>query len=763
MNAILPSPRGGVMNLSRRALLMGLGAGSLVLAAGGASAQQRAFGGAAMPGGLRDAPNLFVALARDGTVTILCHRSEMGQGVRTGMPLIVAEEMEADWARVAVGQAPGDEARFGNQDTDGSRSTRQGFLSMRRVGAAVRQMLETAAAERWRVPVAEVAATNHTVVHRASGRSLGFGDLAEAASALPVPDRATLRLKDPAAFRYLGKGEAGLVDNRAITTGRAGYGIDTRMDGMLHAVIARPPVLGGKVRRFDAAAAAAIPGVLRVVPIEAPAQHAPFQPLGGIAIVAENTWAALKGREALVVEWDAGPHGAYNSTAYRAELEAAARSPGQVVRDDGDAPAVLAAATRRVEAEYYVPHLSQAPMEPPVATARVTADAAEVWASVQAPEATRKNVADRLGLPLDKVTVNVTLLGGGFGRKSKPDFVVEAAILSRAMDGRPVKVTWTREDDLRNGYLHMVSLDRLEAALGADGKPQALRHRTVGPSITSTFVPTSEHQGPFELAMSATGLPLAIPNYRVENPAAKAHTRIGWFRSVANIPHAFAVQSFIAEMAHAAGRDPKDYLLELIGPDRRIDPGTLADRWNYGEDPALYTHDTARLRGVIEKVAAEARWGRAMPARSGLGIAALRSFASYTAAAVEVSVDARGNLSIPRVDIAIDCGPVVNPERVRSQLEGAVVQGIGLAMLGEISFADGATEQVNFDTYELARMDTAPREIHAHIIPAGSWDEPMGGVGEPGVPVVAPALTNAIFAAIGKRIRTLPIRNQLAG
>jgi isoquinoline 1-oxidoreductase beta subunit len=401
-------------------------------------------------------------------------------------------------------------------------------------------------------------------------------------------------------------------------------------------------------------------------------------------------------------------------------------------------------------------------MEPPAAAVRIANGLAEVWACVQAPEATKKNVAERLGLTPDKVTVNVTLLGGGFGRKSKPDFAVEAALMSQAMEGRPVKVTWTREDDLQHSYFHTVEVDRLEAGLDAAGKPIALLHRTVAPSITSIFTADVEHEAPFELAMGATGLPLTIPNYRVENPAAKAHTRIGWFRSVSNIPHAFAVQSFIAEMATVLARDPKDFLLELIGPDRRLNPTTLGDKWNYGEDPAVYVMDTGRLRRVIEKVATEAGWGRSLPPRHGLGIAGHRSFASYTAAVVQVAIDDRGALTIPRVDIAIDCGPVVNPERVRSQLEGAVIQGISLATLGEISFKNGRPEQTNFDGYEVTRIDAAPREIQTHIMPASHWNQPLGGVGEPGVPVVAPALANAIFAAVGKRVRSLPIRDQLA-
>jgi isoquinoline 1-oxidoreductase beta subunit len=528
---------------------------------------------------------------------------------------------------------------------------------------------------------------------------------------------------------------------------------------MLYAVVARPPVYGDTLASFDGSAAEKIPGVVKVFALQATPPPSGFQPLGGVAVVANNSWVAIKAREQLKINWSSGPNAGYDSVAYRAQMEAANRKPGQIVRDDGNAAQALNTAAKRVTADYYIPHLAHATMEPPSAVANVTGDRCEVWACTQAPQATREEVAKALGVSIDHVTVNVTLLGGGFGRKSKPDYVVEAALLSKAT-GKPVKVLWTREDDIVNDYFHAVSAEHFEAALDGSGKVIGWLHRTVAPSIQSTFKPSVTHEQPGELNQGIVDLPFAIPNVRIENPAIDAHTRIGWLRSVYNIPHAFGIQSFVAELAHAAGRDHRDFLLELIGPDRQFQPSAKVSFGDYGEDPHLYPIDTKRLKRVIETVTTAADWDRKRPQGSGLGLAAHRSFVSYTAAVIEVETTSDGKLSIPRVDIAIDCGPQVNPERVRSQMEGAVIMGLALALHGEISFKNGRAQQSNFNDYLLLRMNEAPREIRVHMVAPDDFSVPLSGVGEPGLPPIAPALTNAIFAATGQRIRALPVRQQ---
>ncbi|MGH7155063.1 MAG: molybdopterin cofactor-binding domain-containing protein, partial [Acetobacteraceae bacterium] len=688
--------------------------------------------------------------------------AEMGTGVRTSLPMIVADEMEADWSRVHVQQADGDEKKYGNMDTDGSRSIRHFVQPMRQCGAAMRMMLEQAAATRWGVDVSQVRAENHKVVHLDSGNMLGYGELAKAASALATPAVETLRLKDPRDFRYIGTGSIPIVDLHDITVGHAVYGIDAKIPGMKFAVVSRPPVVGGKLVSFDPSEALKVPGVEKVVEVQGWPWPSKFMPLGGVAVVARNTGAAIKGREKLKIVWEDGPNASYDSVAFRKQMEDTAGKPGLVVRNDGDAESALSSAAKVITAQYYIPHLAHASMEPPSATVHVSGEKCLAFAATQSPGGCRDDLAKMLGIPVENVTLHVPLLGGAFGRKSKWDYVLEAALVSKAVDA-PIKLTWTREDDIQHDFYHTVSVERIDAGVDANGKVTAWRHRSVAPSILTTFKAGVDHEAPFELGMGFVDNPFDIPNLRCENGACDAHTRIGWFRSVSNIPHAFAVQSMVAEIAAALGRDPKDVLLELIGPDRTLDArkfGAVKDFWNYGDPVETYPIQTGRLSRVAQVAADAAGWGKTLPKGQGLGIAAHRSFLSYVATVVHVSVDDKGNLSVPRVDTAIDCGFHVNPERIRSQVEGAAVMGLALTKNSQITFKAGRTEQKNYDGFVVARINEVPLDVRVHIVPA-DWNVPSSGVGEPPLPPFAPALCNAIFAATGKRIRSLPIGDQL--
>jgi len=706
-------------------------------------------------------PSVYLAIDKAGQVTIVAHRSEMGQGVRTGLPMVVADELEADWSRVKVQQAPGD-PRFGNQDTDGSRSTRHFYQPMREAGATARRMLEMAAAQEWSVPVAECQARDHQVVHTRSDRKAGFGDLVAVAAALPVPPADQLRFKDAKDRRYIGK-PMPIVDLEDIVRGKATYGIDVVLPGMKYASIEHCPVYGGKVKSFDQSDALKMPGVERVIEIPATPIPSGFKPLGGIAVIASNTWAAQQGRQRLKIDWDYGPNATHDTTMYRAGLEATARHPGHVIRNKGNVEQALQAAPRRIEADYFVPYYAHATMEPPAAVARVNGSICEVWAPTQNPQGAAETLFETLGyqaLGHDKgatsagdVSVKVTLLGGGFGRKSKPDFVAEAAWLSQ-MTGHPIKVTWSREDDIRHDYYHAICAQHLEAGLDGNGHAMAWLHRTVYPPIQSTFQPHVTLGSIGEFQQGVVDMPYDIPNLRCENGPAANHVRIGWYRSVFNIPHAFAVCSFADEMAVAAGRDPLVYLRELIGKPRKIDLKPEGVQYpNYGSPLELYPIDTGRLRATLDLAAEKAGWGQPLSPRHARGIAVHRSFVSYVAAVVQVAVSDDGQVSVPRIDMAVDCGLVVNPDRVHAQMEGAAIMGLSNALYSNITVHEGRIQQSNFTDYLVAPMDITP-ETHVYIIDS---EAPPGGVGEPGVPPIAPALCNAIYAATGKRIRALPV------
>ncbi len=766
-------PHATIENVSRRHVLAGaLLASSFVLAVRFSPASAREplkpypTGGLEMPHGIGMAndPHVYVAIDPEGNVTIVTARSEMGTGIRTSLPMVIADEMEADWSKVKLLQAPGDEPRYGNQDTDGSRSMRHFIQPMRECGAAMRQMLETAAATKWGVDPALCRAKAHHVVlldagKKETGQKIGFGELAEAAFKLPVPPRDTLLFKTPDEFTLMRKGEAKIADLRNITTGHAQYGADVRLPGMKFAVIARPDVLGGKAKSFDADAAKKVPGVEAVFEIDG-VNTVPrkFGQLGGIAVVANSTYAAILGRDALNVQWEDGPNKSYSSVEFDKEMTATAAKPGKVIRNQGDIDAAFSNAKDTFTGEYHCQHLVQASMEPLVAVARIADGKAEVWAPIQSPYGARTDIAEALKMKIEDVTVHVTLLGGGFGRKSKWDFMVEAALVSQKLGGAPVLLQWTREDDTRHSFYHTVSVERIDVAIDDKGKVTGWRHRTVAPSIISTFKEDDGYQFPIEYGMGFVNTPFDIPNVRCENGKAMAHTRIGWYRSVSNIPRLFAVQSAVSEVAHKLGRDPKDFLLELIGPDRKLDPKALGfpeDFWNYGDPYEEFPIDTARLKNVVRLAAEKAGWGRELPAGEGFGIAAHCAWSSYVATVVHAAVDKDGTIRVPEVVTAVDCGFYVNPERIRSQIEGAAVMGMSNTLYSGITFKDGAVEQSNFSDFNIATMSNYPKKVTTVIVdaPAGTH---AGGIGEPGVPPFAPALCNAVFAATKKRLRNLP-------
>jgi len=754
-----------IVNVSRRDFLHGMLASSaFVLCARTAPLLARAerngagalsASGIASIEGTAFHPGIFVGIHTDGMVYIVAHRSEMGNGVRTSLPRILADELDADWSRVTVLQADGD-AAYGSQDTDGSHSVREFFDVLREAGATARLMLVRAAAQKWGIPESQcVADPVHTVSEKGSGRTFGYGELAALAAKLPVPKKEELQFKSPQQWRYIGKPAPG-YDVADVCSGKPLFGMDVRVDGMLYAAVAHPPVLGGKVKSVDDSAALKVIGVKKTIAIDPFKPPHAFQPLGGVAVIADNTFAAFKGRKQLKIEWDNGANAGYNSADYKKELQQTARQPGKVVHTIGDPDAEFAKGGKIVEAEYFAPHLAHASMEPPVAVADVRDDKVTVWSPTQDPQGVQEEVAKALGLKKENVVCHVTFLGGGFGRKSKPDYAVEAAVLSKKT-GKPVKVIWSREDDIKFDYYHSVAAMYLKAAIDEAGKPKAWLQRSVFPPIGSTFDTSAVYGGGGEMSMGWDVVPFDVANFRSENGQATAHVRIGWLRSVANIYHAFAVQSFANELAYAANRDPYDYLMTLMGSPRTLDVGQQGS----AGVTEKYPYDIGRLRHVAEVAAEKANWGKKKSGKgSGMGIAVHRSFFTYVASVVEVEVDDQGTIRIPHVTTVVDAGIVANPEMVRQQFEGAAVFGTSIARTGEITATGGAVDQSNFYDYQVARMNDAPRQVDVHIVESTAAP---AGVGEPGVPPFVPALCNAVFAATGKRVRELPLtRNGFA-
>ena len=746
----------GAAKSSRREFLKASatgGAGLLVafylpgLAAGGADAY-------AADGAIE--PNALITIEPGGEIRLVITRSEMGQGVRTALAMILAEELDADWARVRVVQGDCD-AKYGDMTTGGSMSIRSTWDPLRKAGASARDMLLTAAAEKWNVPKGECSTNGENVViHAKSGRRLDYGTLAAKAAAVPAPK--DVPLKEPKDYRIVGTKRA-RVDGGAIVIGEAHYGIDTKVPGMMIAVVARPLVFGGKVKKFDPTRALAVPGVKKVS--EVPAVEMP--PLfgeerkpgsghqhylwGGVAVVADSTWQAIAGRKALTIEWDNGP-GAEESTAeQRAKLVELLKSPGKELKKIGEPDAAIAGAAKKAEAEYETPFLAHMTMEPANCTAAVSDGKCEVWAPTQNPNGMATALASALNLPQSALTIHITLIGGGFGRRLCIDYGVEAALISRAA-GSPVKVIWTRDDDIRHDYYRPISRHHMSAGMDAGNRVVGWSHHIAAASTDGTFLGGDiPDTGGTEIA--GVGLPAGtVPNYYLQQSFLHTAVPRGYWRAVDMNWNHFAVQCFMDEIAAATKKDPLQLRRELIATKEK--PAGSAD--NEGDTPV----NVERLLGVLNLVAEKSGWGTALPAGRGRGIAGLYGFGSYVAHVAEVTVAKDGTLRVDRVVVAVDCGQVVNPDMVAAQVEGGVVFGLTAALYDEITIAGGQVQQANFDTYPMLRIANMPK-IEVHIVPS---HEAPGGIGEPGVPSTAPAVANAIFAATGKRLRRLPFQTQ---
>lgn len=659
------------------------------------------------------APGPFVAIDETGLVTIWLSKTDLGQGVATSLPMVIVDELGADPQRVRVIQAPADDA-YGNQLTGVSTSIRGMFGELRSAGAAAREMLVAAAAESHGVPPGECHTEQGFVVHRASGRRFGFGSLVRAAARRPVPASPVLRSRTE--YRFIGKAMPRL-DLPAKINGTARFGLDVRVAGMAFATIARCPTAGGKLLRYDANAARAVPGVRDVFQIEA-----------GVAVVADHTHAAILGRQALQVDWDRGPHAIWNTNTIDAHLDERLQHEGVVARREGSGAAGLTGPGRVVRAEYRLPYLAHATMEPINCTADVRESGCTIWAPTQAPARARDAAARRLGLPADKVAVNVTLAGGGFGRRVEEDFVLEAVDLSR-IARRPVQVIWTRDDDLQHDGYRPCSLHRLEARLAENGLPVAWRHRVVAPSIIHSL--DAGDRGPVDptAVEGAKELPYRVQNLQIEYVRADLPIRIGFWRSVGHSYNAFAVECFVDEIAAAAGRDPVELRRVLLAA-------------------------APRHLGVLERAVAEAG-PRPDGAGRGRGVAVHASYGSFVAMVADVTATAGRPVAMDRVVCAVDCGFAVHPDGVVAQIEGGIAFGLTAAVHGRVGFDAGAAMVSNFHDYPLLRIDEMPM-VKVHLIDGAP--DALGGVGEIGVPPIAPAVCNAIYAATGRRVRTLPLR-----
>ncbi|HEU5042438.1 MAG TPA: xanthine dehydrogenase family protein molybdopterin-binding subunit [Gemmatimonadales bacterium] len=678
-------------------------------------------------------PNAFLRIGADGGVTVISKHLEMGQGSYTGLATIVAEELDADWASVRIEGAPADAKRYNNlqwgpsQGTGGSSSIANSYDQLRKAGATARAMLVAAAAAQWGVPAGEITVEHGIVKHAGARRQAGFGDLVAKAATIPVP--ADVALKDPKSFRLIGRAAPlPRTDVPEKTTGRALFTQDVQLDGMLTALVAHPPRFGAVPVGFDASKAKAVAGVVDVVQIPT-----------GVAVLAKSFWAAKKGRDALQVEWDAGKAVQAGSEQLATQYHELARKPGKVARKDGDAERALRSAAKVVEATYEFPFLAHAALEPMNCVVRLDADGCEVWNGEQMQTGDQAAVAAALGLPPEKVTLHMLYAGGSFGRRANPaaDYLVEAAKIAKAIGGKaPVKLVWTREDDMGAGWFRPAYVHRIRAGLDAAGMPVGWSQRIVGQSI---FTGTPMEQFgvkdgiDFSSVEGVVDMPYPIPNFQVELHTTDLKVPVQWWRSVGHTHTGYATEAFINELAAAAGQDPVAYRRKLLA-----------------KHP--------RHLGVLELVAEKAGWGTPLPPGRGRGVAVHKSFDSYVGEVAEVSLNPDGTVRVHRVVCAVDCGVPVNPDIIRSQMEGGIAFGLSAALYGEVTLAQGSVVQTNFDKYRVLRMPEMPA-IEVHIVPS---TEPPTGVGEPGVPPIGPAVASAVFALTGRPVRKLPIRVERA-
>jgi isoquinoline 1-oxidoreductase beta subunit len=711
-----------ILNVSRRSFLKtgALMGGGLML--GFSLSLRKPFGAASAQSASSFIPNAFIRIGTDDVVTIIVNKSEMGQGVYTSLPMIIAEELEADWSKIRVEPAPVDPAynhtEWGIQGTGGSTSVWSEWERLRKAGATARAMLVKAAAEFWKVDPASCRAEKGFVIHNPTRKKISYGRLVEKASQMEPPK--DVSLKEPKNFRIIGKPRRRL-DTPEKTNGKAMFGIDARVPGMLTAVVARPPVFGGEVKRFNADKARAVPGVKEVVQIDS-----------GVAVIADGFWSAHKGRDALEIDWDEGSLAALSTSGIREQYMNLAKTPGAVARKEGNPESVLSKTAKQLKAEYEVPYLAHACMEPLNCLVDLRPDRCEIWTGTQFQTADRNSAANVVGLKPEQVKIHTMFLGGGFGRRANPhsDFVVEAAQVAKAVK-KPVKVIWTREDDMKGGYYRPIWHDRVAAGLDEKGSLITWQHTIVGQSILSgtPFDPKGAVD-PVSVE-GAKEIPYEIPNILVDLHSPKMGVPVQWWRSVGHSHTAFVVESFIDEVAREAGKDPYEFRRKLLA-----------------------RHP--RHSGVLKLAAEKAGWGRPLPKGCGRGIAVHESFGSFVAQVAEASVSAEGEVRVHRVVCAIDCGKIVNPDTIKAQMESGIVFGLSAALYGQITLQNGRVEQSNFHDYPLLRLKEMPL-VEAYII---SSKEKPGGVGEPGVPPIAPAVANALFAATGKRIRHLPIRSE---